>query len=99
MGVAYRIVKQILNARMGILALLGAYQQIYLCHLGDAQQFLDDDCGNKSIVSGGVDELDEPVCVLKYAQHVHAHTHTGSRVYLLLPKNPVPPVRKMPLSL
>lgn len=53
-GVAYRIVKQILNARMGILALLGAYQQIYLCHLGDAQQFLDDDCGNKSIVSGGV---------------------------------------------
>lgn len=64
---------------MGILALLGAYQQIYLCHLGDAQQFLDDDCGNKSIVSGGVDELAElaePVCVLKYAQHVHAHTHT-----------------------
>lgn len=78
-GVAYRIVKQILNARMGILALLGAYQQIYLCHLGDAQQFLDDDCGNKSIVSGEVDELAElaePVCVLKYAQHVHTHTDT-----------------------
>lgn len=48
---AYRIVEQILDASVGILALLGAYQQIYLCHLSDAQQFLDDDCGNKSIVS------------------------------------------------
>lgn len=48
---AYRIVEQILDASVGILALLGAYQEIYLCHLSNAQQFLDDDCGNKSIVS------------------------------------------------